>query len=116
MDNEQFISDIEKYTISDLELIVKTQAELYSKEEMEIIKDTLQKKKALEKESRSDIYIVETLFCIVGLLSPLSGLIAGIVMLIAGSDKLKRTGRRTLIATAVSVIIIIFLYSGGISF
>lgn len=115
MDKEQFISDIEKYTISDLELIVKTQAELYSKEEMEIIEDVLEKKKALQKESRSDIYSVETLFCIVGLLSPWSGLIAGLVMLFAGSDKLKRVGRRTLIATAISVVIIIFLYSGGIS-
>lgn len=116
MDNEQFISELEKYSISDLELIVKTQKELYSTEEMQIIEDMLQEKKASKKKKRSDIDFAETLFCIVGLLSPLSGLITGIIMLIVGSENWKRVGRRTLIATAISVIIIMFLYSGGIGF
>ena len=39
MDKESFINEIERCSISDLELIITDQKELYSKEELQIIDD-----------------------------------------------------------------------------
>lgn len=115
MDREAFISDIEKYNISDLELIIKTQQELYSNEEMQLIKDVLKQKKNAQKTNRSDIEFAETLFCIVGLLSPISGIVVGIIMLIAGSANWKRVGKRMFLVVIIAVMIRLFLYGGGFS-
>ncbi|MDE5854943.1 MAG: hypothetical protein K2O36_02860 [Ruminococcus sp.] len=45
MDKEALISEISRYDISDLELIYKTQKDLYSIEEMHIISEILEQKK-----------------------------------------------------------------------
>lgn len=115
MDKEAFISEIEKYSISDLELIVNTQKDVYSAEEMQLIEEELERKRASEKKENSDYRIVETLFCIVGLLAPFCGFIAGIVLLIAGSADYKKIGKRTILASFISVLIRAFLMIGGFS-
>lgn len=112
-DLDKFVSEIEQYSISDLELIYQTQKELYSKEEIEIIKDILEKKKTSLKQITDDFNFTVTLFCIVGLLSPISGLVTGIIMIIKDSPKWKNIGKTTLLAVFISVIIRVFLYSGG---
>lgn len=115
MNREAFISEIEKYSILDLELIINTQKDVYSAEEMQIIEEELEKKKVSEKEKSSDLRIVETLFCIVGLIVPVCGFIVGIVMMIAGSEDYKRIGKRTILASFISVVIGAFLMIGGFS-
>lgn len=115
MDRENFIREIEKYSIPDLELIVNTQKDVYSAEEMQIIEEELEKKKASEKEKSSDYRIAETLFCILGLLLPVFGIIVGVVLLIAGSADYKKIGKRTLIAAFISLVIRAFLMIGGFS-
>ena len=45
-DLDALVNEMEQYSISDLELICRTQKDLYSKEEMQIIHDILEKKKA----------------------------------------------------------------------
>lgn len=113
MDNEKLIAEISRYDISDLKLIYETQKDLYSIEEMQIISEVLQQKKAEHKKSVSEAKFGETLFYIVGLLTPLSALVVGIIMLAVGSPIWKSTGKKTLFVVFIAVLIRIFLYSGG---
>lgn len=113
MDKEALIAEMSKYEISDLELVCKTQKELYSIEEMQIIEEILEQKKTEHKKSVSEAKFGETLFCIVGLLTPLSALIVGIIMIVAGSPIWKSVGKKTLFVVFIAVLIRIFLYSGG---
>lgn len=102
-----------RYDISDLELIYKTQKDLYSIEEMQIISEILEQKKTERKKFASEAEFGEMLFYIIGLLTPLSALIVSIIMLVAGSPRWKSTGKKTLFAVFIAVLIRIFLYSGG---
>ena len=70
-------------------------------------------KKISVKEKKSDIDYAKALFCIVGVLTPFDGLVVGIIMIITGSAAWKRVGKQTLLATAISILIRIFLYGGG---
>ena len=115
MDSETLVTEMEHYSISDLELICRTQEELYSKEEMELIREILERKKSAAKQTPDEFGFAVTLFCIVAVLTPVSGLVVGIVMLIKGSPRWKNAGKKTLLAVLISVIIRIFLYSGGFS-
>lgn len=115
MDSEALIREMGQYSISDLELICRTQEELYSKEEMEIIREILDRKRAAAKQTPDDFGFAVTLFCIVAVLTPVSGLIVSIVMLLKRPQRWKSAGKKTLLAVLISVIIRIFLCSGGFS-
>ena len=57
-----------------------------------------------------------TIFCIAALLLPVAGLVAGVIMIIAGikgDPKWKSAGKKTLVAVIISVMLRSFLYSGG---
>ena len=113
---EKFVSEMEQYSVPDLELICNTQKELYSDEEMAAIQDILRKKKVVSKKTGDKFYIVATIFCIAALLLPVAGLVAGVIMIIAGikgDPKWKSTGKKTLVAVIISVMLRSFLYSGG---
>ena len=114
-ESDKFVSEIEQYSISDLVLILHTENELYSKDELEIIQDLLEKKKTSLKLSTADFDFAVILFCIVGLLSLPSALITGVIMMIKGSPKWKVVGKKTLLAAFISLIIRIFLSMGGFS-
>lgn len=126
---KDFISEIERYTISDLEYIYRTQQELYSEEEMEIIRDTIEKKKLVkdvverkqpdDRTLTADYYLFVTIFCIISLVFPVSGAINGLAMIIAGfskkcSPEWKGAGLRVIIAAVISIIIRAIL-GGGFS-
>lgn len=113
MDRDSFVREMDTYSIPDLELICRTQKDVYTAEEMQLIEEVLESKKQQKKKAGSDIRFGETLFCIVALLTPISGAVAGIIMLAAGSSEWKQAGKRTLIAAFVSILIRLFLYSGG---
>ncbi len=113
---EKFVSEMEQYSVPDLELICNTQKELYSDEEMAAIQDILRKKKVVSKKTGDKFYIVATIFCIAALLLPVAGLVAGVIMIIAGikgDPKWKSAGKKTLVAVIISVMLRSFLYSGG---
>ena len=113
---EKFVSEMEQYSVPDLELICNTQKELYSDEEMAAIQDILRKKKVVSKKTGDKFYIVATIFCITALLLPVAGLVAGVIMIIAGikgDPKWKSAGKKTLVAVIISVMLRSFLYSGG---
>lgn len=113
MDREKFIDEISIYSISDLELIYKTQKDLYSIEELQIISEMLKQKKSEYKKFVSEQKFGEMLFCIVALLTPFSALIVGIIMLFARLPVWKSTGKKTLLVVFISVLIRVFIYSGG---
>ena len=116
-DTEQdtFLTELKQYSVSDLELIYRTQKELYSPHELELLKELLEQKKISLKETTAEFDFGVTLFCIVSILTPISGLAAGVIMLIKGTSKWKTAGKKTLLAALISFIIRIFLYSGGFS-
>lgn len=114
MDKESLIDEIERYSISDLELIITDQKELYSKEELQIIEDIYKKKTSIKKKI-SDIDYAKTLLCIAALFNPFGGLVIGVIVLITGSADWKGVGKQTLLATVISVLIRIFLHAGGFS-
>ncbi len=63
---KDFSKEIEKYSVDDLNLIIETQQELYSLEEMDLIKAILEKKIILEAEEREARIIdnlPETIIC-----------------------------------------------------
>ena len=113
MDREAFIREMEKYCISDLELICADQKELYTDEEIQLIEEILEHRKQENKKSVSEVVFGEARFCLVSILSPIVGLIVGIIMLVAGSPRWKEAGKRTLFAVFISIFIRVFLYSGG---
>ena len=43
MVSDDFLKEIDQYSLSDLELIIDTQKELYSEEEMELLRQRVQK-------------------------------------------------------------------------
>ena len=103
-------------TISDLETILRTQKELYSEEEMAIIQEILQKKKTALKLTDDEMRFAVTMFCIAGLLSPAAGVVIGIIMLIKGAKGHPRwmgAAKKTFLAVFISILIWLFLYSGG---
>ncbi|MBR7038341.1 MAG: hypothetical protein IKI21_03750 [Oscillospiraceae bacterium] len=117
-DNKAFFNEIEQYPIPDLELICKTQKDLYSAEEMAVIEDVLQKKRAAAKLTDDDDRFMVTLFCVAGLLSFLIGAVIGVAMLIKGAKGHPRwtsAGKKTLLAAFISLLIQLFLWSGGFS-
>lgn len=105
MDREAFIYEMNNYCISDLELICADQKELYTAEEMQLIEEILESKKQENKKSVSEVAFGEALFCLVSLLAPIDGLIVGIIMLVAGSPRWKKAGKRTLLAVFISMLI-----------
>lgn len=113
MDRETFINEMNRYFISDLELICADQKELYTAEEIQIIEEILEYRKQENKKSVSEVAFGEALFCLVSILAPIEGLIVGIIMLAAGSPRWKTAGKRTLFAVFISVFIRIFLSGGG---
>lgn len=115
MDIRDFIREAEGYTVPELELICTTQKDLYTPEEMQIIVEVLACKRKQEKNVRSKAEFGETIFCIISLLIPIIGFIAGILLLAAGPPKWKRTGKRVLLAAFISVLIRVFLNAGGFS-
>ena len=129
MEKDTFIKEIENSTLSDLEYIYRTQQEYYSEEEMESIKDTIEKKKLVEdvlkkdhtpdKQLTADSFFLLTLFCIISLVFPVSGLFNGAAMLIIGfakkgSPEWKGAGARVLAAAIIGLLIRTFL--GGVRF
>lgn len=113
MDREKIIDEMSIYSISDLELIYKTQKDLYSIEELQIISEVLEQKKSEYKKFLSEQKFGETLFCIVALLSPFSALIVGVIMIFSRSPIWKSTGKKTLLVVFISILIRVFIYSGG---
>lgn len=113
MDREKFIDEISVYSISDLELIYTTQKELYSAEEMQIIGEILEQRKSEYKKAVYSERFAELLFCIVGLLSPFSGFVVGVIMLFSRSPIWKATGKKTLCAVFIAVLIWLFILNGG---
>lgn len=113
IDRGEFIYEMNRYCISDLELIFTDQKDLYTAEEMQLIEKILENKKQENKKSVSEVAFGEALFCLVSILTPIVGLIVGIIMLAAGSPRWKEAGKRTLFAVFISVFIKVFLYSGG---
>ncbi|MDE5765410.1 MAG: hypothetical protein K2N49_07325 [Ruminococcus sp.] len=113
MDREKFIDEISICSIPDLELIYKTQKDLYSAEELDIISEVLEQKKLEYKKFVSEQRFAETLFCIVALLAPTSALIVGVIMLFSRSSVYKSIGKKTLLVVFISVLIRVFIYSGG---
>ena len=112
---DALIAEMEQYSIADLKLILRTQKELYSQEELDVIRNVLAKRKDALRLETAELDFGVTLFCIVGVLTPISGLLTGIIMLIKGSPRWKDAGKKTLLAVLISVIIRVFLYSGGFS-
>ena len=105
MDRDAFISEINSYSISDLELICADQKDLYTAEEMQLIEEMLEHKKQENKKHLSEIAFGEALFCLVSILAPIEGLIVGIIMLVKGSPRWKKSGKRILFAAFISVLI-----------
>ena len=101
----KFISEIDGLNIFDLELICTDQKELYTAEEMQIIEEVLEQKRQENKKPLPDFAFGEALFCLVSILSPIVGLIVGIIMLVKGSARWKKAGKRILAAAFISVLI-----------
>ena len=128
MDREDFIKETESYTVSELEYIYNTQKELYSEEELEIIKDTLEKKKLIDYDVShkssyngtltADYFFFVTLMCIIALVFPTANLFTGGAMLLTGlmkkgSPEWKSAGIKVLIAAVIGLLIRAFLTNGG---
>ena len=128
MDREDFIKETESYTVSELEYIYNTQKELYSEEELEIIKDTLEKKKLIDYDVShkssyngtltADYFFFVTLMCIIALIFPTANLFTGGAMLLTGlmkkgSPEWKSAGIKVLIAAVIGLLIRAFLTNGG---
>lgn len=105
MDRESFTSEIESCSISDLELICTDQKDLYTTEELQLIEEILERKKQEIKNSVSEVAFGEAIFCLVSILAPIEGAIAGVIMLVKGSPRWKDAGKRTLFAVFISVLI-----------
>ncbi len=113
MDKQKLTEEMNSYSISELEAICETQGECYTDEEMRLIVQILEQKQQERKTDLRKFDARETICCIAGLLLPLVGLVIGICMLLSNDPASKKTGKRTLIAVFISVMLLLFLNMGG---
>ncbi len=113
--NKVFFDELSNMNLTDLELIYRDQRELYSDEDFDLIDDIYHRRKDAETTEYSNWQFSLSVFCVMALLSPAAGVAAGIMMLIRGKrhEKWKEAARRTLAAAFISLIILIFLRTGG---
>ncbi len=114
MGNKQLTEEMNSYSITELEAICATQGDMYTDEEMRMIVQILERKRQ-EQHVSNQKDLRATLYCIVGLLLPVVGLIIAICQLASG-DMVKRSiGKKVLIAVGISFLLGLFLLAGGLS-
>lgn len=116
MNAENLRSELMQYSVSELELIIATQADVYTPQEMALIRDVLEARREAETEKRKERAAHDTLPCVLSLLIPVIGVVLGAIFLFSGDARNKETGKRCMVAALVSLILFSFLLSGGIIF
>ena len=116
MTKEEFRADLAQYTLSELRLIAATQADVYSPQEMAVIREELDARKEQERIQRKKQDTNDTLPCVLSLLLPVIGLIIAAIFLFNRDPANQKTGKRCLVSAFVSLILFSYLLSGGISF
>ncbi|MBR5372320.1 MAG: hypothetical protein IK130_08905 [Oscillospiraceae bacterium] len=116
MTREEFRADLAQYTVSELQLILATQADVYSPQEMEVIREELDARREQEHALRKKNDTNDTLPCVLSLLLPVIGLIIAAIFLSNHDPANQKTGKRCLVSAFVSLILFSYLLSGGISF
>ena len=113
MDKQTFLAQYVNYADADLKLIRDTQQEMYSEEEMDWIEELIEARSAYYQEkARPDTWL-----CVVSLIIPLFGIIAGIIYKTTDKPEDQKTGRRCLIAGIIGLILwVMFVFTGPIRF
>ena len=115
MDKQKLTEEMNSYNIPELEAICETQGECYSGEEMRMIVHILEQKRQERKNGVWKFNIRETVCCIIGLLFITAGLAIGIYMILSTKPDKRKTGKRTLLAVFISLMIRLFMSIGGFS-
>ncbi|MCQ2407299.1 MAG: hypothetical protein MJ065_02070 [Oscillospiraceae bacterium] len=113
MDKQTFLSQYVNYSDADLRLIRDTQKEMYSGEEMAWIEELIEARSAHSSEkAKSDTWL-----CVVSLIIPLFGIIAGIIFRSTDKPEDQKTGRRCLNAGICGLILwVMFVFTGPLRF
>ncbi len=114
MDHLSLRDELRGYTLSELTLIAATQRDVYSPEEMALIEAEIEQRKEAEDAARDESVRKDTLPCLLSLLLPPVGLFIGAMFLFSDDPQNKKTGKRCLLATFISLLLFSYFISGGI--
>ena len=116
MTREEFRADLAQYSMQELRLIAATQTDVYSPQEMEIIREELDARKDAEREQHKKRDANDTLPCILSLLLPVIGFLIATIFMHSDDPVNRQTGKRCMIAAFVSLMLFSFIMSSGIFF
>ncbi len=104
MKNKIVMKEVGNYSLNELKLIIETQSDLYSDEELDYIK-------YVYKQKRQGGFDKSYLFqFVISLLIPLIGFIVGGIMIASDNDEREAAGKKCIILGIISMILSVVIW------